>query len=190
MKKTILALLIAFLATAAKAQEGTTSMQEFPKHEIGVSCGLFATPLIIPMYQGLFPSLNLSYYYNFNKKHAIGATLSSFYGAVYYLKGYHKDDSFKYEGIILSPLVNYRISYCQKKAISLFSVISFTWKIPIGLKDNWVVDVMAPFPAIHVTFLGMRIGNQKDAATIEVGYGTQGSVILGYTHKFINKNKQ
>jgi len=161
--------------------------QHFCKHEIGVSWGGGATPLIIPMYHGLFPSLNLSYYYNFNKYHAIGVTLSSFYGGVYYFKEYHQVYNFQFEGIILSPQINYRVSYCQKKIISLYSVLSLGWKIPIGFKDNWVVDAMAPFPTVHVTFIGMRIGNQQDALTIEVGYGTQGSVILGYTHKFSSK---
>jgi len=168
-------------------RENSASEQHFYKHEIGVSCGLFATPIIIPTYHGLFPSLNLSYYYNFNKHHAIGVTLSSFYGGVYYFKEYHQVYNFQFEGIILSPQINYRVSYCQKKAISLYSVLSLGWKIPIGFKDNWVVETMATFPALHVTLIGMRIGNQKDALNIEVGYGTQGSVILGYTHKFSSK---
>ena len=165
------------------------SERSFYKHDIGVSCGLFAAPIIIPMYHGLFPSLNLSYYYNFNKHHAIGITLSSFYGGVYYFKEYHKDYNFLFEGIILTPQISYRISYCQKKIISLFSAVSLGWKIPIGIKDNWAIDEMATFPAIHVSIIGMRIGNQQDAFTVEIGYGTQGSVILGYTHKFINNKK-
>jgi hypothetical protein len=63
------------------------------------------------------------------------------------------------------------------------------WKIRIGLKDNWVLDAAMPFPAVHVTFIGMRIGNQQDAGTVEIGYGTQGIIVLGYTHKFKNKAK-
>jgi len=173
----------------SNAQEINILEQKFPKHEIGVSCGLFAAPLIIPMYHGLFPSLNLSYYYNFNKHHAIGATLSFFYGGVCFFEKSHQDWNFLFESVILSPQISYRISYCQKKTINLYSVVSLGWKTPIAIKDDWVFNAVAPFPAFHVTFIGMRIGNQKNAFTIEVGYGTQGTAILGYTHKFISNKK-
>jgi hypothetical protein len=174
------------------SEKTNTVVQSFYKHEIGVSCGLFAAPLVIPMYHGLFPSLNLSYYYNINKYHAIGVTLSSFFEGVYYFRPRHQHYNFQITGIILTPQINYRISYCQKKIISLYSLVSLGWKIPIGgkeFRDDMFFLEANYFPAVHVTFMGMRIGNQQDAATIEVGYGTHGSIILGYSHKFMSKKQ-
>jgi hypothetical protein len=72
-------------------------------------------------------------------------------------------------------------------------VVSVGWKIPIGKTKDGFNDFFFPeanyFPAVHVTFIGVRVGNQQDAATIELGYGTQGSIVVGYSHKFISKKK-
>ena len=196
MKKTkLLTVLIAtFLLTLQSfAQENETPaplqpQPDFLKHEIGVSYGLFATPLIIPIIQPTLPNFNLSYYYNFNKHHAIGVTLSIWIPVIY-------DFDYRqwwYDGsAILTPQVNYRVSYCQKKVISLYSVVSLGWKIPIKMEKEY--DLLFPeanyYPAVHVTFIGMRIGNQQDAGTVEIGYGTHGIIVLGYSHKFKNKAK-
>jgi hypothetical protein len=169
-------------------QKMNTIAQNLYKHEIGVSCGLFATPIIIPMIQGIIPNFNLSYYYNINKHHAIGVTLSVW---IPIILDFPYKPRFPVGGAILIPQISYRVSYCQKKIISLYSVASLGWKINIGLKlkDNLAIASMIPFPAVHVTFIGMRIGNQQDAATIELGYGTQGIIIFGYSHKFMSKKK-
>ena len=194
MKKTkLLTVLIAtFLLTLQSfAQKNETpaplqSQPDFLKHEIGVSYGLFATPIIIPILQATLPNFNLSYYYNINEHHAVGVTLSTWIPITY--NSYYGQWLYP-DGVVLTPQVNYRISYHQKKIINLYSIVSLGWKIPIGLKDNWVLEDMMPFPAVHVTFIGMRIGNHQDAGTVEIGYGTHGIIVLGYSHKFKNKAK-
>ena len=204
MKKTkLLPVLIAtFLLTLqsfAQKNETPAPLQpqpDFLKHEIGVSVGFFATPIVIPLFYATFPNPNLSYYYNFNKHHAIGVTLSSFFGGIEQVVGL---DYSPYDGVILTPQINYRISYghnlslLSKKTINLYSVVSLGWKIPIGGTKGGFNDFFFPegnyFPAVHVTFIGVRVGNQQDAATIEVGYGTHGTIVLGYSHKFKNKAK-
>jgi hypothetical protein len=37
--------------------------------------------------------------------------------------------------------------------------------------------------------MGIRFGNQQNAANIELGYGTHGSIVFGYSHKFMSKKK-
>lgn len=38
-------------------------------------------------------------------------------------------------------------------------------------------------PAFHITFLGLQLG-KKNAFNIELGYGTQGEIKLGYNYYF------
>ncbi|MDR1345459.1 MAG: hypothetical protein LBK03_01985 [Bacteroidales bacterium] len=187
-KATCILLLTLFTGTLLSAQEEKTVPTGFivPKHEIGVSYGVFATPIILPFGGVLFPNINFDYYYNFNQRHAVGATLSLFFAP---------PTNYNPFGMVISPQVNYRISYCQRNAnnfcFNLYSLASIGWKISTGslsLADNWAMSSFALCPTIHVTFIGMRVGNQQDAAKIEFGWGTHGLIVVGYTHSFI-RNK-
>ncbi|MDR1345965.1 MAG: hypothetical protein LBK03_04620 [Bacteroidales bacterium] len=187
MKKVTCILLLAlFTGTLLSAQEEKTVPTGFivPKHEIGVSYGGFPTPFIVPT--NFFPDINFDYYYNINQRHAVGATLSLLFVP---------PTNYNPFGMIITPQINYRISYCQRNAndfcFNLYSLVSIGWKIPTkSLADDLVVLTLASFPTMHVTFVGMRVGNRRDAAKIEFGWGTQGLIVVGYTHSFIRKKQK
>jgi hypothetical protein len=182
MKKAICLLLLALFTGTLFAQEEQTVPTGFivPKHEIGISYGGYPTPFIVPT--NFFPDINLDYYYNINPRHAVGATLSLLFAI---------PNNYNPFGMVISPQVNYRVSYCQRNAndfcFNLYSLASIGWKISTGsMADNW----FAMFPTIHVTFVGMRVGNRRDAAKIEFGWGTHGLIVVGYTHSFIRKKQK
>jgi hypothetical protein len=92
--------------------------------------------------------------------------------------------------MIIAPQINYRISYCQRNIdnfyFNFYSLASIGWKIPIA-SGKELDKFLHLFPTVHVTVLGMRVGNRRNAVTIELGYGMHGCVAVGYTHSFIGK---
>jgi hypothetical protein len=176
-KKVACILLLLLFTGTLSAQKEKTAPTGFyvPKHEIGVSYGFFPTPIFIPMFHIFCPDINFDYYYNINSRHAVGATLSLFF-------------DYPDFGMIIAPQINYRISYCQRNVndfyFNFYSLASIGWKIPIASGKEIALLL---FPTVHVTVLGMRVGNRRNAATIEFGYGTHGFVAVGYTHSFIRK---
>jgi hypothetical protein len=181
-KAACILLLLLFTSTLSAQKEKTVPTGFYvPKHEIGVSYGFFPTPIFMPMFHIFCPDINFDYYYNINSRHAVGTTLSLFFE-------YPSDF-----GMIITPQLNYRISYCQRNIddfyFNFYSLASIGWKIPIGSGEE-TVSWLPLFPTVHVTVLGMRVGNRRNAVAIELGYGIHGFVSVGYTHSFIRKNQK
>jgi hypothetical protein len=168
--------------------------QSFYKHEVGVSCGLFATPLLIPFpyLPSVIPNLNLDYHYNFNAKHSIGfsysiATDFPFAISKYLNKSYideHPEDKHLYTSSIHnSILIGYRINFLKTGKFTFYSsffagINIYYMKMGIPLLGNFGV-----LPAIHVTPLGFTYG-AKNKLNFEVGIGTRGFINIGYRYYF------
>jgi hypothetical protein len=135
----------------------------------------------------LSPSLTFQYHYHFNSKHAIGASTTWAFrhitendGAAYKKGNEH----------YLAPQFSYRYTYYQKNNLALYLTVNvgLTFYIQDKIlmtknqKDNfWIMT------NIHVNPIGISIGN-KHAFCAELGFGTQGTLKIGYMYKFNNRS--
>jgi hypothetical protein len=180
--------------------------QEYYKHEIGVSYGAFAQPMLIPFpfnfkYPTILGSLNFDYYYHFNKKHSIGVALSltsDYFNTHKYLSHAFGDEEkypyLKERWSIYSALqLGYKMNYATVRNISFYFSIFAGLNISYNFYPSSMEDV--PYfncwihPAIHLTMLGMTIG-KTNCTTIELGLGTQGILQIGYIYKFNQNNSK
>jgi hypothetical protein len=141
------------------------------KHEVGVSIGAFPVVAITP---SLTYSINTNYYYNFNEKHSIGCSAA---GTVFQPNAKNTN----IESWIAAQL-NYRFSYFRKGSLSLYLTASCGFQSIFT--DN---DYFATLPAYLISPIGISMGSHHNTV-IEIGYGTQGIIKIGYQYKF-NSNK-
>jgi len=207
MKKILFILGFALMLSSLNAQNSIPNdnynplvqeKQSFYKHEIGISCGLFAAPLLIPLpyLPSLIPNLNVDYYYNFNAKHSIGVSYSiatdfPFALSKWIDKSYideHPEinkDLLPY-AIFHSIQIGYRINFLKAGKFtfysSFFAGVNFTNYIK---NKNTVLinDFIFILPALQVTPLGFTYGKQN-RLNFEVGIGARGFINIGYRYHF------
>ncbi|MDR2868582.1 MAG: hypothetical protein LBV46_03465 [Bacteroidales bacterium] len=177
MKKLTLSIIAFLLVTNMFAQEITApaSALSIPKHEIGASIGMIPVFLYLPVFTY---SVNFDYNYNFNKNHSIGLSLS---GTMYFLgkgflpTGYGGKDSKSIWWI--APQLKYRMSYYHSVLVSLYF--------------SATIGIVAPFlmAAYQLNLFGISIGKTHNTF-VEIGYGTQGIVKIGYSYKFNSKKNE
>ena len=202
MKKTrLITLLILVLLgiSTAKAQEKPlmqegTSEQRFYKHEIGVSCGLFAIPLTIPLpyLPSLIPSFNFDYHYNFNAKHSIGVSysistdfpfpLSKWINKNYIDEHPNAKSSFT-SSIFNSFLIGYRINFLKSGKFTFYSSFFAGVNLVCYNVNNKEKSDFFVLPSLHITPLGFSYGVQN-RLNFEVGIGTRGFINIGYRYLF------
>jgi hypothetical protein len=174
---------------------------------VGVSYGALAQPMMFHSFVHLknpivLGSLNLEYYYNFNKKHSIGAAFSvtsdcfnqhKWRSITNHYVGSENTYESEKGAAFFSIQLGYRFTFFSKNNISLYSsvfsglgirVISFhnIYYDRIGLSEKYLLTG-------HLTFLGMTIG-KKNCVNIELGLGAQGILQIGYKYKFNSKNNK
>lgn len=142
-------------------------------------------------------SLSFQYQYHFNNRHSAGITTS------YVLRNYNvcSENKRKFTAhnhyIILQG--NYRYTYKQYANCSLYSALSIgavLYIIDPKIKEDMLSQPELIFknpdpndpttflsPSAQLTLLGLRIG-KANASQIELGFGTQGILKVGYSYQF------
>ena len=205
--KTITAFIFAmtFITFSLHAQTEQTYTQAFdslsnkkitayPKHEIGMSCGLFSAPILIPLpyLPCVIPNFNLDYHYNFNVKHSIGVSYSistdfpfplSKWINKSYIDEYPDTKNLFTSSIFNSLQIGYRINFLKAGKFTFYS--SFFAGVNLvcyDIKNKEKLDLLI-LPSLHVTPLGFAYG-QQNTLNFEVGIGTRGLLIIGYHYHF------
>ncbi|MDR3046295.1 MAG: hypothetical protein LBU51_01620 [Bacteroidales bacterium] len=184
MKKVFLSIIVLLLTANIFAQEITSSppKAEMLKHEVGVSIGAISVFAHIPI---VTPAINFSYYYNFNAKHSLGCLFSivPFYGGNAWLQ----DNA----GCWFAPELSYRFTYYRSTVCSFYLAVSvgaqlgFTSALEHG-NINANGFIFAPV-GYQLDLFGIKIG-KIHSTIIELGYGTQGIIKIGYKYNFNSKN--
>ena len=153
-------------------------------------------------------SYTLNYNYHFDLLHSFGVSLSwvgKHYEKKWVYSGYIYPDRKNHTETVdgkgwkhyFTLQGNYRITYFQKKDISLFMGL-FTG-VSLCLVDKNLLpkekihvllgsisnDTYYFLPAMHFNYFGYEVG-EKNVLTIELGIGTQGLLKIGYRYKFKN----
>ena len=184
------------MAQANKNDKPITNHSEhlFYKHEIGVSCGLFSAPILIPLpyLPSVIPNLNFDYHYNFNEKHSIGVSYSISTDFPYplsrwinknYIDEHPEFNKSCTPSIFNSLQLGYKISFLKKGKFTLYS--SFFAGVNLGyygIKDKEFSNFLI-LPSLHVTPLGFTYGEQN-TLNFEFGIGSRGLFIIGYRYHF------
>ncbi|MDR3046725.1 MAG: hypothetical protein LBU51_03800 [Bacteroidales bacterium] len=183
MKKIFLSIIALLLTANIFAQEITSSPPkvEMLKHEVGVSIGAF--PAIAMLYKFdfnpiIYPVLHFRYYYNFDTIHSLGILLSAipFEGIG---RGYH--------GCLFIPELIYKISYYHSDWVSFYLSIAVGMQLGFAYSIDFSPSFQFYPIACQLNLFGVQIG-KIHSTFIELGYGSQGVVTIGYKHNF-NKQK-
>ena len=170
------------------------SERSFYKHDIGVSCGLFAAPIILPIpyLPSIIPTLNLDYHYNFNAKHSIGFSYSistdfPFPLSKWLNKNYlddHPEDKDLFTSSIYNSLqIGYRMNFVETgKFTFYFSVYAGIDLVSYNIKNKEKPNLL-PLPSLHIAPLGFTYG-EKNKFNFEFGIGSRGLINIGYRYSF------
>lgn len=201
-------------AQTDSAEYQGSKREKYPRHEIGVSYGFLPVIGVFafgefrtfrdfddlcpyrehqPIWSG---SVNLQYHCYFNKYNALDLDVS---WAMY---KHHKmeavENMYAYRSPYLhfiSVMLGYSVHYFTTEKISLYSsvyvggtvyCIGSLWMNYNSQTATYEIGkspVMTLKGAMHVNILGIRIG-KRNAANIELGFGTQGVLKIGYNYQF------
>lgn len=189
-----------------------TCLMNFPRHEIGISVGVFSQPSIfyigsevIPcFYEGFkvekndycqynIGTFSLSYRYHFTERHSLGIVSTLLFSKIN--DKYNLDDhSGFFTFWTLEP--QYRFTYKRFKYCALYlgGAIGVTirfasndkmpyWDTAGGGWFSGTYGMFAIVPSSHITFFGISLG-KNNAANFELGFGTQGILNVGYSGRF------
>ena len=192
-----------------KAQESTTLLKYFSKHEIGISAGAF--PVIgifykyeflgLSKYSSLFGyydyeyirdglyfescligTFTFEYKYNFTPRHAAGITATWACRKV----EEHLEEIKTGTDNYFALQAGYRFTYKRFEKLSLYSALYVGATFYLQDKELMNDDQKSNFwgtPSLHLTLFGISVG-KKNAAGFEVGFGTQGLIKVSYCYKF------
>ncbi|MBR4135550.1 MAG: hypothetical protein IKU03_03965 [Bacteroidales bacterium] len=137
-------------------------------------------------------AFNFHYFYNITRKHSVGAVVSTTL-----LKVTIPTSSRDYRGINTYMTLNatYKFTYKSFPNIDFYlgvgigatfgieakEINEFTRTIWLG--DDGITDRFFVGPTAQLTLLGMRVGKAK-AANIELGFGPEGILEVGYSYNF------
>ncbi len=211
MKKTIFyfLFLLFLLPSFMTAQESTSPLKDFSKHEIGISAGAFPVigffykyePFLGPVdvrflsyyyYQDrgeglylesyLIGAFSFEYKYNFNHRHALGITASW----ACRKRDVHLREIEVGTDNYFALQAGYRFTYKRFEKLSLYSALYAGATFYLQDKELMNDDQKSNFwvyPSMHIALFGISVG-KKNAANFEVGFGTQGLIKVGYCYKF------
>lgn len=195
------------------AVTSSTKNGEYPKHEIEISYGIapFVSPFysgpfedVVRDYHSIpeifLGSINLYYHLYFSKLHSLDVNLS--WSAMkhtapdIYVRHYaYRNDYVHYLGL----QAGYCIHFFNTEKISLYSSIYLGATLFLIGDGAYYEDGINHFTEIpnhyplknlrdlcfdfQINYLGIRIG-KHNAANIELGFGSQGMLKIGYSYKF------
>jgi hypothetical protein len=142
-------------------------------------------------------NFNFQYQHHFNKRHSVGMITS--YLLRIYRVGSVNNREFIAQNHYLTFQGNYRYTYKRYNNCSLYSAFSLgvvLYSIDSKIKEDMLSKPALVFknpepndpttflsPSAHLTLLGLRIG-KTNASQIELGFGTQGILKVGYSYQF------
>jgi len=208
MKKNIFyfLFLLFLFPISMKAQESTSPLKDFSKHEIGISAGAFPVigifykyepfwgPLYVPFWgfghyysenytqSYLIGTFSFEYKYNFTFRHAMGITASWACRKV----EEHLEEIKTGIDNYFALQAGYRFTYKRFEKLSLYSALYIGATFYLQDKQLMNDDQESNFwgtPSMHLALFGISVG-KKNAADFEVGFGTQGLIKVGYCYKF------
>lgn len=211
-KKAIIISILTLFCWHISAQENDQQPSDFRRHEIGISFGAFSQPSIfyagsevLPVfYQGFkaennkicqynIGTFSLSYRYHFTERHSLGIVSTLLFSKIVD-KYYVNDHSGVFTFWSLEP--QYRFIHKRFKHCALYfgAAVGVTFRIASNDKlpgldsadGGWFsIDYGRFFvmPSSHITFLGVSVG-KDNTANFELGFGTQGLLNVGYSHRF------
>jgi hypothetical protein len=139
------------------------------------------------------------YQYHYDKKHSTGITASFLLRN--YRKGQENNRKSFGQNCYITFQGNYRYTYKRYTNCSLYSALSVgavLYFIDPKIKEDLQLPPGSTFlflnphdsypstflsPSAHLTLLGFRIG-KANASQIELGFGTQGILKVGYSYQF------
>lgn len=144
----------------------------------------------------LIGSFTLNYHYNITQLHAVGIQSTWAFRhittsptdnpyqspTVPLIKATKRENHFYNSlNIFWSCQASYRISFKRFPTCSLYSVCSLGFILYL-MDEQWK-DSPILLPSGHLTLLGISLG-KKNNGNIELGYGTQGTLKIGYSINF------
>jgi len=211
-KKVLIISILILFCLQILAQENGQMPSDFRRHEIGISFGAFSQPSlfyagseVLPVfYQGYkaenneicqynIGTFSLSYRYHFTERQSLGIVSTLLFSKIVD-KYYVNDHSGVFAFWSLEP--QWRFTYKRFKYCALYFGVAVGVTFRIASNDKlpaldsagggWFsIDYGSFFamPSSHVTFFGISVG-KDNAANFELGFGTQGILNVGYSHKF------
>lgn len=198
------------------AQTDSQVFVDVPRHEIGISMGIYPnigiwdpsrsgqfghhdhyqTPDGDTIDSWLIGAFTFNYFYNITRFHAIGiqSTLAFRHITTSYTDNPYQEP--------VSPLIktlgrnndvnnslnvfwtwqaSYHITFKRYASCSLYSGCSLGFTLYF-MDKQWKNDLVI-FPSGHLTLFGISLGKRNNG-NIELGYGTQGILKMGYSIKF------
>jgi len=211
-KKIILVSVLSLFCWRISGQENDQQPSDFRRNEIGMSIGAFSQPSIfyvgsevIPVfYEGYkfenkiicqynIGSFSLYYRYHFTERLSLGIVSTLLFSKI--VDKYNVEDhSGFFTFWTLEP--QFRFTYKRFKHCALYmgGALGLAFRIASNDKlpywdtagGGWFSISYGSFfvmPSSHITFFGISLG-KDNVANIELGFGTQGILNVGYSRKF------
>ena len=209
-KYMLVALIILGLNIITSAQE-SDSLPDFKRHEIGISVGAFSQPSYYFILSQAFPyhyegyksenfdycmynigTFSISYRYNFSPRQSLGVVTTLLFSKIED-KDKVRDLSGTFTYLSLQP--QYRFTYKRFEHCALYFSVALGVTVRIASNDElsywdhyregYALDYGSLHfaPSSHITFLGISLGDDNNA-NLELGFGTQGILNVGYSRKF------
>ena len=136
-------------------------------------------------------AFNLHYFYNITRKHSLGAVLST---TLLNVTIPRSEKTYKGINTYITLNATYRFTYKSFPNIVFYLGVGLGATFGIEAKeinefvktvwnnDKWTRRFFVG-PAVQLTLLGMRVG-KTNAANIELGFGPEGIVEVGYSYEF------
>ena len=209
MKRTLIALAVAFLVTApvlsARTSDngpdvGSVPSVNTPKNEISVGYGRVTLPDFAHLTAGVFAtvftggyarfdnfrsygSVNAEYYRVLNKTFSVGAAVSWFGGVADVLdKDNVKTGTSDYSGFAVMPSA--KIFWFRKPHVAMYSKLSAGLTLLDDYDDESDSHSYDPYFAAQVSLAGVQFGGERLRGYVEVGGGMQGLVTAGVSYSF------
>ncbi len=144
----------------------------------------------------LIGAFTFHYYYNISRLHAVGLQTTVAFRHITtlptdnpYQEPYspliktlkRKNQPYSSLNAFCALQASYRITFKRYPVCSLYSGVSLGFTLYF-MDEQWKNDLVI-FPSGHLTVLGISLGKRNNG-NIELGYGTQGVLKMGYSLRF------
>lgn len=196
MKRTFIALAVAFLATAPFLSAQTPES----RNEITVGYGRATFMDLAHVTGGVFAtvftggyarfdnfrsygSVNVEYYRVLNKTFSVGAAASWFGGTADVLnKEDVKTGTSDYSGFALMPSA--KAFWFRKPHVAMYSKLSVGLTLLDDYDDESDSHSFDPYFAAQVSLAGVQFGGERFRGFVELGGGMQGALLVGFSYSF------
>lgn len=196
MKRTLLTLAVAFLASASFLSAQTPDSRNELTVAYGratfmdlahVTGGVFATVFTggYARFDNFrsYGSVNVEYYRVLNKTFSVGAAASWFGGTADVLnKEDVKTGTSDYSGFALMPSA--KAFWFRKPHVAMYSKLSAGLTLLDDYDDESDSHSFDPYFAAQVSLAGIQFGGERFRGYVELGGGMQGAILAGLSYSF------